>query len=102
MGWSIGGSMWGRMGELEAILTSASKRLLSDTCMDHTEFSRKGGSSKSERKQAASRANIAKARLAKINRGSTLSSVKTAGSDARAEVMEQTDSVSKRVKRPSM
>ena len=36
--------------------------------MDHREFSRKGGQSKSERKSAASKANIAKARERRLSK----------------------------------
>jgi hypothetical protein len=46
--------------------------------MDHTEFSRKGGSSKSERKRQAARDNVAKARLAKAALGSTKEPARTA------------------------
>jgi len=60
--------------------------------MDHTEFSRKGGSSRSERKQAASRANAVKARLAKANRGNTLSSAKIVGSEQQGEATGLIDS----------
>lgn len=68
------------------------KRLLLETCMDHTEFSKKGGSSKSERKQASSRANIAKARLARASRGNTPLIVRTAVSDQPGEAAARTDS----------
>jgi hypothetical protein len=38
--------------------------------MDHTEFSRKGGSSKSEKKRQAARDNVAKARERRLSKRS--------------------------------
>ena len=64
--------------------------------MDHTEFSRKGGSSKSERKRESSKANMAKARAAKLERikaGSIDPSVKTAVVNSQEDQGQPTDSV---------
>lgn len=60
--------------------------------MNHKEFSSKGGSSKSEKKRESSRANVAKARLAKIGRANSNADVKTAEQSSTADAERPTDS----------
>jgi hypothetical protein len=60
--------------------------------MTHKEFSSKGGSSKSQKKSESSRANIAKARLARISHGNMRSTARTAASGQQGEATGLTDS----------